>query len=251
MKATEQEHVMIEATDLWKVYGQGDNRVEALRGVSLSVAQGEIVAIMGPSGCGKSTLLNLLAGIDRLTRGQVQVAGQDLHAMKEARRDRFRAERMGFVFQSYNLIPVLSAVENVELPLLSQGVAPKEARQRAQEALVRVGLKERASHRPAELSGGQHQRVALARAIVNRPRVIWADEPTGALDRTTTELVLDLFDHLNRVDGITFVIVTHDPKVAERAHRVLYMDSGRIVQERVPKRSERKAVGREEEGGRR
>ncbi|HBI03197.1 MAG TPA: macrolide ABC transporter ATP-binding protein, partial [Paenibacillaceae bacterium] len=142
----------------------------------------------------------------------------------------YRVENMGFVFQTYNLIPVLSAVENVELPLLCRGVSARDARERAIEVLGRVGLKERKDHRPNQLSGGQQQRVALARAMVNNPRVIWADEPTGALDRQTTEMVLDLIEHLNRVDGITFVIVTHDPKVAERAHRILYMDSGQVIQ---------------------
>jgi putative ABC transport system ATP-binding protein len=227
---------MIEVQDLWKVYGAAESRVEALRGVTFTIQPGEKVAIMGSSGCGKTTLLNAMSAIDTVSKGRVLLEGQDLHAMKENQRDRYRAEKMGFVFQSYNLVPVLSAVENVELPLLCQGVSPKVARKRASEALGRVGLKERGHHRPAELSGGQTQRVALARAIVNNPRVVFADEPTGALDRTTTEMVLDLFDHLNRVDGITFVIVTHDPNVAERADRVIYMDSGQIIQERRPKR---------------
>ncbi|TCP58262.1 putative ABC transport system ATP-binding protein [Tumebacillus sp. BK434] len=230
---------MIEVQKLWKVYGKGDTAVEALREVSLTVAPGEMIAVMGPSGCGKTTLLNCMSGIDTVTSGTVRFDGQDVQMMHEVQRDRWRAEQMGFVFQTYNLIPVLSAVENVELPLLTQGMPVKIARKRAEEALTRVGLQERAHHRPSELSGGQHQRVALARAIVNRPHVIWADEPTGALDRVTTELVLDLFDHLNRVDGISFVIVTHNPEVAERAHRVIYMDSGQIVQERVTKRERR------------
>lgn len=227
---------MIEVQKLWKVYGKGETQVEALREVSLTVESGEMIAVMGPSGCGKTTLLNCMSGIDTVTSGTVRIEGHDVQAMREVQRDRYRAERMGFVFQTYNLIPVLSAVENVELPLLTQGVPAKTARKRAEEALTRVGLQERAHHRPSELSGGQHQRVALARAIVNEPKVIWADEPTGALDRVTTELVLDLFDHLNRVDGISFVIVTHNPEVAERAHRVIYMDSGQIVQERVTRR---------------
>lgn len=227
---------MIEVQKLWKVYGKGETQIEALREVSLTVAPGEMIAVMGPSGCGKTTLLNCMSGIDSVTAGMVRIEGHDVQAMREVQRDRYRAERMGFVFQTYNLIPVLSAVENVELPLLTQGVPANTARKRAEEALTRVGLQERAHHRPSELSGGQHQRVALARAIVNGPKVIWADEPTGALDRVTTELVLDLFDHLNRVDGISFVIVTHNPEVAERAHRVIYMDSGQIVQERVTRR---------------
>lgn len=229
---------MLEADELWKIFGDGENRVEALRGVSLSVFPGEMVAIMGPSGCGKTTLLNVLSGIDTVARGSVWIQGLDLHGMKERERDRCRAEKMGFVFQAYNLIPVLSAVENVELPLLAMGVPARAARRRAEEALARVGLKERRHHRPSELSGGQAQRVALARAIVNRPAVVFADEPTGALDRKTTELVIDLLDHLNRVDGLTMVLVTHDPEVAERAHRILYMDSGQILRERATKRQQ-------------
>ncbi|ASS74306.1 macrolide ABC transporter ATP-binding protein [Tumebacillus algifaecis] len=227
---------MFEVHKLWKLYGKGETQVEALRGVSLTIEPGEMIAVMGPSGCGKTTLLNCMSGIETVTSGQVLIEGQNLQAMREVQRDLYRAEQMGFVFQNYNLIPVLTAVENVELPLLTQRVPVKVARKRAEEALTRVGLHERFQHLPSELSGGQHQRVALARAIVNRPKVIWADEPTGALDRVTTELVLDLFDHLNRVDGIAFVIVTHNPEVAERAHRVIYMDSGQIVQERVTKR---------------
>jgi putative ABC transport system ATP-binding protein len=233
---------MIEAKGIWKVFGQGENRVEALRGVSLSVKAGEIVAVMGPSGCGKTSLLNCLSGIDRITKGIVVIEGQNIHQMKEAERDRYRAEKMGFVFQTYNLIPVLSAVENVELPLLSQGVSPGVARKRAEEALTRVGLRNRRHHRPSELSGGQAQRVALARAIVNGPSVIWADEPTGALDRETSKMVLDLFEHFNRVDNTTIVIVTHDPDVAERADRILYMDSGQIIQERDPKQKRNSPV---------
>lgn len=230
---------MIEVQNLWRTYGGGEVRVDALRGISLAVERGERIAVMGPSGCGKTTLLNCMSGIDTISSGHVLLEGQDLHRGSAAARDQYRAKKMGFVFQSYNLIPVLSAVENVELPLLCQGMGVKEARERAEVALTRVGLRERAHHRPSELSGGQHQRVALARAIVNNPAVVFADEPTGALDRATTELVLDLFDHLNRVDNITFVIVTHNPEVAERADRVIYMDSGEIVQELVPKRRRR------------
>lgn len=225
---------LITAKNLRKVFGSGDNQVKALRGVSLTVHAGEMVAIMGPSGCGKTTLLHQLSGIDQLTGGSVWFEGTDLYDIKEKRRDRIRAEKMGFVFQSYNLIPVLNAVENVELPLLSMGVSTKEARKKATESLARVGLKERGKHLPWELSGGQQQRVAIARAIVNRPDILWADEPTGALDRKTTEMILDLIEHLKCAEGISVVIVTHDPKVAERADRILYMDSGRLVQQRIP-----------------
>ncbi len=226
---------LIEVTNLAKIFDNGEQKVEVLKGITVDIEEGQIVAIMGPSGCGKTTFLNTVSGIDSISGGNVVVNGVNLHKIKAEKKDQFRAECMGFVFQSYNLIPVLTAVENVELPLLCQGISGKLARKKAEEALVRVGLKDRKNHRPSELSGGQQQRVALARAIVNGPKVVWADEPTGALDRETTEMVLDLIDHLNRVDGITFVIVTHDPKVAERAHKILYMDSGVIIQERKSK----------------
>ncbi|RXJ02361.1 ABC transporter ATP-binding protein [Anaerobacillus alkaliphilus] len=226
---------LVEVNNLKKIFDNGEQKVEVLKGITTSIDEGQIVAIMGPSGCGKTTLLNTVSGIDTISAGEVFINGVNLHKIKAEKRDEFRANAMGFVFQSYNLIPVLTAVENVELPLLCQGMSGKLARKKAEAALVRVGLKERKNHRPSELSGGQQQRVALARAIVNEPKVVWADEPTGALDRETTEMVLDLIDHLNRVDGITFVIVTHDPKVAERAHRILYMDSGVIIQERTSK----------------
>jgi putative ABC transport system ATP-binding protein len=228
-------NALITAIDIWKTFGQGENRVEALRGLSLEIIRGEMVAVMGPSGCGKTSLLNCLSGIDTITQGKVFIEGESLYEMKEKKRDNYRLRRMGFVFQSYNLIPVLTAIENVELPLLSQGMGSKVARVRAEEALIRVGLKDRFQHFPFELSGGQAQRVALARAIVNHPRVIWADEPTGALDRETSNRVLDLFDHFHRVDGTTIVIVTHDPEIAERADRIIYMGSGRIIQERDPR----------------
>lgn len=230
------------AERLSKVYGYSQNQVEALKGVNLHIYAGEVVAIMGPSGCGKTTLLNLMSGLDSITDGKVIILGNELHQMQNTKKDQLRAQYMGFVFQSYNLIPVLTAVENVELPLLSQGIATKLARQKAEEALARVGLKERCHHLPHELSGGQQQRVAFARAIVNNPRIVWADEPTGSLDRTTTKMILDLIDHLNRVDGITFVIVTHDPLVAERAHRVVYMDSGKLIQERMQKVKEKTTI---------
>ncbi|TCS92820.1 ABC transporter ATP-binding protein [Hazenella coriacea] len=227
---------MIQASELWKVFGKGEQRVEALRGLNLSIQAGEIVAVMGPSGCGKTSLLNCLSGLDHITQGSVEIAGQNIHRLKEKKLDQFRAEQMGFVFQAYNLIPVLSAVENVELPLLAQGIPVKKARVQAEQALGKVGLRNRAHHLPTELSGGQAQRVALARAIVNQPKVIWADEPTGALDRETSQMVLDLFDHINRTEQTTIVIVTHDPKVAEQANRIVYMDSGVIVKERLTQR---------------
>lgn len=225
-------HEVLEASDIWKIYGDGDPAVEAVRGVSLTVGRGEIVAIMGPSGCGKTTLLNCLAGMDDVSGGRLTVLGADPAKLSERKRDAFRAKHMGFVFQFYNLVPVLSAVENVELPLLCQGVRGHEARKLALQALTRVGLRERESHRPSQLSGGQQQRVALARAIVHRPSIVFADEPTGALDSQSNEWVMDLIDHINRHDGISFVIVTHNPKVAEYAGRTLFMDSGRLLSER-------------------
>jgi putative ABC transport system ATP-binding protein len=223
------ERILVKAEDVWKMYGHGNGTVEALKGVSLEIAEGEMVAIMGPSGCGKTTLLNCLSGLDDITGGQVWMDGRDQFSMKAQERDAYRASGMGFVFQAYNLVPVLSSEENVELPLLCQGMKPKEARERAVEALSRVGLRDRAVHMPLELSGGQQQRVAIARAIVNRPRVVWADEPTGALDSSTTTMVMDLIRHLNRTEAIAFVIVTHNPAVAKYADRTIYMDSGRVV----------------------
>ncbi|WP_211279057.1 ABC transporter ATP-binding protein [Sutcliffiella halmapala] len=220
---------LLEVENLWKIYDKGEQQVHALQEITLTIQKGEMISVMGPSGCGKTTLLNVLSGIDTSSKGSIFLNGRCLQNMKEAERDRFRARNMGFVFQSYNLIPVLSAVENVELPLLSQGVDTYEARTRAEAALARFGLADRAKYSPAELSGGQQQRVALARAIVNRPQIIWADEPTGALDRKTTDMILDLMEELNRTEEVTFIIVTHDPNVAERANRVLYMDSGKII----------------------
>jgi putative ABC transport system ATP-binding protein len=222
---------LVVANDVWKIYGYGNGGVEALKGVSLEIAEGEMVAIMGPSGCGKTTLLNCLAGLDDISGGQVWMDGQDQFSMTAQERDAYRASAMGFVFQAYNLVPVLSAEENVELPLLCQGMKPKEARKRAIEALARVGLRERSTYMPLEMSGGQQQRVAIARAIVNKPRIVWADEPTGALDSSTNTMVMDLIRHLNRTEAITFVIVTHNPAVANYADRTLYMDSGRVVSE--------------------
>nr|AYQ75735.1 ABC transporter ATP-binding protein [Cohnella candidum] len=220
---------MLEAKDIWKVYGDGDPVVEAVRGVSLEVRRGEIVAIMGPSGCGKTTLLNCLAGMDPVTKGNIMLLGRDPSALSERGRDALRAESLGFVFQFYNLVPVLSAAENVELPLLCQGMPRAEARRLALHALTRVGLRERENHRPSQLSGGQQQRVALARAIAHGPKLIFADEPTGALDSQSNDMIMDLIDHVNRHDGISFVIVTHNPKVAGYAGRTLFMDSGKII----------------------
>jgi putative ABC transport system ATP-binding protein len=184
---------------------------------------------MGPSGCGKTTLLNCLSGLDSIDDGEVILADRSLHAMSDAERTRHRASAMGFVFQAYNLIPVFSAVENVELPLLLAGVVQKEARRRATETLERVGLGHRLRNKPGELSGGEQQRVTVARALAGRPAVVWADEPTGALDSETAQIVMGLLGELNRTDGLTLVVVTHDEEVGRQAQRLVTMRDGRIV----------------------
>lgn len=234
----EEEHMqndnIIQAEGVHKTYDTGKVKVDALRGVNLSVLRGEMVAIMGPSGCGKTTLLNVLSGLDDVTRGQVMVDGATIHTMSDKKRTRYRAEKMGFVFQSFNLLPVLSAVENVELPLLMAGVKPGDARRRALEALNLVGLAGEASKLPAETSGGQQQRVTVARALANDPAIVWADEPTGSLDSETSAEVMDLLCHLNKEKSQTFVLVTHDLAVGRRADRILRMADGEIVEELVP-----------------
>jgi ABC-type lipoprotein export system ATPase subunit len=219
---------MVEARGVEKTYAAGGATVRALRGVDLSIPRGEMVAVMGPSGCGKTTLLNCLSGLDEVDAGEVYVAGEPINGMSDRRRTRFRAQRMGFVFQTYNLIPVLSAVENVELPLLVAGAGPKEARGRAIAALETVGVPEQSNKRPNEMSGGQQQRVTVARSLVNDPAMVWADEPTGALDSETSEEIIDLLVSLNRERGYTFVLVTHDASVAARAHRIVRMRDGKI-----------------------
>ena len=222
------ERVMVEARGVEKEYAAGGVRVHALRGVDLSISRGEMVAVLGPSGCGKRTLLNCLSGLDEFDRGEVLIGGESISGMPDRKRTRFRAERMGFVFQTYNLIPVLSAVENVELPLLVAGVKPTEARRRAMSVLDMVGVPEQAHKRPNETSGGQQQRVTVARSLVNDPVIVWADEPTGALDSETSAEIVDLLVKLNREQGQTFVLVTHDASVARRAHRLVRMRDGRI-----------------------
>jgi len=221
--------LMIEATGVQKVYDAGGLRVRALRGVDLGVRRGEMVAIMGPSGCGKTTLLNVLSGLDDLSDGEVYVDGESINGMSDRKRTRFRAEKMGFIFQSYNLIPVLSAIENVELPLLVAGHKPKKARRWAEDAVEMVGLADQAKKRPAEMSGGQQQRITVARSLVNNPAIVWADEPTGALDSETSRAIMDLLVKLNESEQQTFVLVTHDAAVAARAHRTIRMRDGRIT----------------------
>lgn len=221
--------LIIEAQDLVKTYRTGKVEVNALRGVSLSVPRGAMWAVMGPSGCGKTTLLNCLSGLDDFDGGVIRIAGQSLREMGDREKTRYRAKQMGFIFQFYNLLPVLSAVENVELPMLVSGVRGKDARRRAEETLELVGLTQWKTHRPAELSGGQRQRVTIARALATRPAIIWADEPTGDLDSETQEEVMSLMARLNRENQQTFVIVTHSPEVGGRCQRIVRMRDGLIV----------------------
>jgi putative ABC transport system ATP-binding protein len=230
---------MVEARDLEKTYAAGGTTVHALRGVDLRIPRGEMVAVMGPSGCGKTTLLNCLSGLDEFDSGEVLVGGESISGMSDRRRTRFRAERMGFVFQTYNLIPVLSAVENVELPLLVAGVRSKEARGRALSILRAVGLADQVNKRPNEMSGGQQQRVTVARSLVNEPAIVWADEPTGALDSETSAEIMDLLVYLNQEKRQTFVLVTHDISVARRARRLVRMRDGKIESDEFGVKEER------------
>ena len=222
---------IVRAVDAHKVYNSGAVEVHALRGVDVAIARGEMVAIMGPSGCGKTTLLNCFSGLDDLTSGDVRIEGVSLASMGDDAKSRYRSKRMGFVFQSYNLLPVLTAAENVELPLLVARVPAREARRRALDLLDAMDLRDWARHKPAQLSAGQQQRVAIARALVNDPAIVWADEPTGNLDSETSAQVVDLLARLNREEGQTLVLVTHDEGVGSRAHRILRMRNGRIVDE--------------------
>ncbi len=220
---------IITATGVHKTYDTGTVKVNALKGVDLNVERGEMVAIMGPSGCGKTTMLNCLSGLDEIDSGQVLIDGVVVHDLPDDERSDYRARRMGFVFQLYNLLPVLSAVENVELPLLVSGISPSESRSRSMELLDLVGLSDRAQHLPGELSGGQRQRVTIARALVNQPSIVWADEPTGDLDSETASEIMDLMCQLNAENGQSFVLVTHSDDVGARAHRIVRMRDGEIV----------------------
>jgi putative ABC transport system ATP-binding protein len=222
---------IVEARNVEKTYDTGKVEVHALRGVDLTLARGEMVAIMGPSGCGKTTLLNCLSGLDAIDAGEVLIEGTPLSAMSDRERTDYRARRMGFVFQFYNLMPVLTAVENVELPLLVARVNAKEARRRALDALDMVCLAEWAAHVPDELSGGQRQRVTIARALVNDPAIVWADEPTGDLDSENAAEITDLMRGLNRERGLSFLIVTHDIGVGRKTDRIVRMVDGRVVEE--------------------
>src|SRR2546422_5812166 len=224
---------IIRGVDAHKVYNSGVVKVHALRGVNLAIPRGEMVAIMGPSGCGKTTLLNCFSGLDDLTSGDVLIEGVSLASMDDNAKSRYRSRRMGFVFQTYNLLPVLTAVENVELPLLVARVPAKEARRKALAALEMVGLAECGAHVPDELSGGQRQRVTIARALVNDPAIVWADEPNGDLDSENADEIVDLMRKLNRGRGLTFLIVTHDISVGRATDRIVRMVDGEIVGEEV------------------
>ena len=221
--------LIIRAIGVQKIYHTGVVSVPALRGVDLLVKRGEMVAVMGPSGCGKTTLLNCLSGLDTADEGQIEIEGVSLIDMTDQERTTYRARRMGFVFQFYNLLPVLSAVENVELPLLVSGVRQGEARKRALDALAQVGLAGRAFHRPAMMSGGERQRTTIARALVNRPALVWADEPTGDLDSETASEIMDVLLELNREQNLTFILVTHDRGVGARCERIVRMRDGQVV----------------------
>ena len=221
--------MIIQATDVRKVYSAGAGTVAALRGVDFAVEEGEMVAIMGPSGCGKTTLLNCLSGLDEPSSGEIVIAGTSLKRLSDRQRTDYRARHMGFIFQNFNLLPVLNAVENVELPMLVSGVNSRKARRRALELLEVVGLADRARHRPAELSGGQQQRVTIARALVNNPAIVWGDEPTGNLDGEAAESVMELLCLLNKEQGQTLVLVTHAPEVGALASRIIKMRDGQVV----------------------
>jgi putative ABC transport system ATP-binding protein len=212
-----------------KSYRRGKQTIEVLHGIDMDIAESDFVALMGPSGSGKSTLLNLIGGLDKTSAGSIEVAGTRIDQMDSGALARWRASNIGFVFQFYNLLPMLSAQKNVELPLLLTRLNSRERRRNAAIALTLVGLEDRAQHRPGELSGGQEQRVAIARAIVSDPKILVCDEPTGDLDRYTADEIMRLLQQLNREHGKTIVMVTHDPKAAEFAHRQLHLDKGTLA----------------------
>lgn len=230
---------ILSARDVTKTYRSGSLEVQALRDVDLDVDAGEFVVVMGPSGNGKTTLLNCLSGLDDIDAGSVEVEGQSIHELSDRKRTKHRAGSMGFVFQAFNLIPVLSAVENAELPLLVNGHTPRQARKAAIEMLDRVGLGERLDHKPNELSGGEQQRVTIARALVAEPAIIWADEPTGNLDSETAGSVLDLMAEVNS-HGQTIVMVTHEPDLMEIADRLVTIRNGEVEYDGVPHEAPRR-----------
>jgi len=220
---------LIHIRDMHKLYGAGENQVPVLRGVDITIEAGEIVALMGPSGSGKSTLLNILGCLDRPTRGAYMLGGRDVSTLSRSEQAWVRLHYLGFIFQSFHLLADSTVLENVAVPLFYAGVSREEREARAMKLIERVGLKERVGHRPSELSGGQRQRVAIARALVNNPKVLLADEPTGALDTKTGVEVLELLKELHQETGLTMLLVTHDEEVAEVAHRTIYMRDGLVV----------------------
>ncbi|MBU1157978.1 MAG: ABC transporter ATP-binding protein [Candidatus Thermoplasmatota archaeon] len=225
---------IVVAKGIFKTYDSGKVRVDALRGVDFYAREGEMIAVMGPSGCGKTTLLNCMSGLDDITSGEVFIRGRALSDMSDRERTRYRAQKIGFIFQAYNLLPVLTSAENVELPLLLSGTNPRLARERATEALKSVGLLEWKNHKPAELSGGQQQRVTIARSLVNKPEIVFGDEPTGNLDSEYSKEIMDLLKQLNKENAQTFIIVTHDYNVGKMADRIVTMRDGRIEKEFAP-----------------
>jgi putative ABC transport system ATP-binding protein len=220
---------LVSIRNLHKVYTRGEERIEVLNGIDLEIADGEFLSLMGPSGSGKSTLLNLIGGLDRPTSGEIWVSGERTDGLDDATLARWRSRHVGFIFQMYNLLPVLTAERNVELPLLLHDLPSAERRRRARAALTVVGLADRMSHYPRQLSGGQEQRVGIARAIVTDPTLLLCDEPTGDLDRKSAQEIMDLLGTLNREFGKTILMVTHDPRAAERAARQIYLDKGVLV----------------------
>ena len=220
---------ILETKDLRKVYGSGDTEVRALDGVDLTVEKGEFVAVVGTSGSGKSTLLHMLGGLDRPTGGTVTVDGKDIFSLKDEELTIFRRRKIGFVFQNFCLIPRMSAVRNVEIPLMYANMPPKQRRERAMELLALVGMEERADHKPNELSGGQNQRVAIARAMANDPHILLADEPTGALDSKTGHLVMDIFHRLHEEQDKTIVLITHSQELSHETERMITISDGRII----------------------
>ncbi|MET0660166.1 MAG: ABC transporter ATP-binding protein [Steroidobacteraceae bacterium] len=226
-----QEDALVRLRSISKEYRRGAEIVQVLQSLDLDIPSGDFLALMGPSGSGKSTLLNLIGGLDRPTGGTVEIAGQRVDNLNDAALTRWRADHVGFVFQMYNLLPVLTAERNVELPLLLTSLSASERRKRAQAALSLVGLSDRSQHKPRELSGGQEQRVGIARAIVSDPALLLCDEPTGDLDRKSGDEILDLLQALNQQQGKTIIMVTHDPHAAARAKRVLHLEKGVLVKE--------------------
>ena len=222
---------LVDIHNVTKTYVRGKQKIEVLHGIDLDIPEGDFVALMGPSGSGKTTLLNLIGGLDHPRRGSIRVGDQQIDRMSSGQLSRWRADHIGFVFQFYNLLPVLSAQRNVELPLLLKDMNAAERRRRAAIALELVGLADRGSHKPSELSGGQEQRVAIARALVSDPTLLVCDEPTGDLDRSTADEILTLLRRLNSEHGKTIVMVTHDPKAAEFARRTVHLDKGTLVRD--------------------